>query len=149
MKRLTEQLKVDNAIPSQSLGASNVTSDYFDMTKYRDALFMVNSGALADTNMVKMEIMQAKDASGTDAKAVNDADGNPLVVEFTNDTGSSMDAAELLAEVQGALMDTNNGFTHIAVKITSDDASSNVSGTLIRGNGRFMPTQNVEADVVA
>lgn len=149
MKRLTEQLKLDNAVESQALGASTTTGDYFDMTQYRDAMFVLNSGALANTNLIKLEILQAKDESGTDSKAVKDSDGNPIIVEFTNETGAGVDSAKLIAEVQGPLMDTNNGFTHLAAKITSDDASSNLSCDLIRGNARFMPTQDADNMVVA
>lgn len=149
MKRLTEQLKLDNAVKSQALGSSNATGDYFDMTQHRDAVFVLNCGVLANNKLIKLEILQAKDDSGVGSKAVNDAKGNPIIVDFTNKTGSNVDSAKLIAEIPGAMMDTNNGFTHLAAKITSDDASSNVSCNLIRGNARFMPKQDAENIVVA
>lgn|GEM_PF-2474393 len=149
MKRLSEQMKIDNAVESQNLGAASTTSAYFDMSEYRKALAILNSGALANGSLVSLELMQAQDSSGTGAKSVNDLDGNPIVVEYTNSTGASVPSVELFAEVQAAIMDTNNGFTHLAVKVTSDDAASQVAVDLLRGDARFMPVQDADASVVA
>lgn len=55
--------------------------------------------------------------------------------------------AKAFIEFEAAHLDTNNGFTHVAAKITTT-ANSNVAASLMRGVARFMPTQNVGASKV-
>lgn len=47
-------------------------------------------------------------------------------------------------EVDGAFLDINEGFTHVAIKATTS-AAILTSATLVRDGGRFIPVQNVAA----
>jgi hypothetical protein len=71
----------------QALNNTNATGKYFSMLMARKVLFILQVGAMAATKTAKIEVLQAKDAAGTDAKAVTDASAeitaNALVTEAT------------------------------------------------------------------
>lgn len=234
MNRLSEQLKVDVALGTQAVNNGNATGSYYDMSNYRKALVVLNGGAMAATKTTKLELLQAKDASGKDAKGipsdaeqaasatitanvnvlaatielaaavatdtveingitfamaaatdtaireakdaaglaqcVNDsAKGVPgvkasasgtvvtlvvtqtgeklLAVKGTNIAGSVVVAttqAFCVVELNADKMDTNNGFTHLAAKVTTT-ANTTVGAIILRGDARFSPRQYVGA----
>ncbi|MBN1604617.1 MAG: hypothetical protein JW915_23615 [Chitinispirillaceae bacterium] len=69
MNRLSDILKVDTALTPVSLNGAS-TGFYFPMKDYRKALFIVNLGAMAAAVTSALQIMQAKDKSGTGAKVI-------------------------------------------------------------------------------
>lgn len=69
MKPLSKREKVDIAILSQSLNGA-ATSSYYDMSMYRRGAVPWQTGAMAAAVTSIAQIMQAKDAAGTDAKPV-------------------------------------------------------------------------------
>ncbi|MEN6325795.1 MAG: hypothetical protein ABFD18_06275 [Syntrophomonas sp.] len=239
MKRLNEELKIDIGLVAQALNNSNVTGRYYDVSNYRKVLAVLNAGAMADTKTTKVEILQAKDAAGTDAKGIPSTADQDVVATITANTlvttatltlatvlagdkvtinglvftaaaaadlpnrvfaqagDDTADAASLVSainhatagvpgitatsalgvvtlvaddpgeilititdaaatitpattqaiayvEVDVAQMDTNNGFTHLAVKVTTT-ANTVVSADLLRGDARFTPIQKVGA----
>lgn len=87
MKNLNKRAKFDIGLVSQALNGANKTGKYFGMQMFRKALFILNGGAMAAGKTTKIEILQAKDAAGTDAKAIADAaatiTANTLVTEAT------------------------------------------------------------------
>ncbi len=69
MKPLSKREKIDIAILSQSLNGA-ATSRYHDMSMYRTGAVIWHTGAMAAGVTSAAQIMQAKDAAGTDAKSV-------------------------------------------------------------------------------
>jgi len=233
MKRLSEDAKLDVALTPQSLDG-NDTGEYYDMSKFRRGLFVLNCGEIVKDETVKMEILQAKDADGSDSKALKDIDDDAVVATITgpanateatltlgtvlnedevtingltftaetdttteadrefaidgNDTGTcindetygvpgvtatsaaavvtlkSTDPGETLItveddaatitpavtvaqsyiDIQTALLDNANDFTHVAAKVTTEDTSV-VGVVLARYGARYMPEQKVGA----
>lgn len=127
-RKLTEQVDVVAAVAPQDIGTADVTGGYVDVSNYREILGTVITGALTDTKLATIELLQAKDASGTDAKAF-----------VTAVTVVADGAVAVIAEVGGSieLMDSNNGFTHVAVKVTCDEAGKLGAATLALGNKRY------------
>ncbi|MBO8183767.1 MAG: hypothetical protein H0Z28_13425 [Archaeoglobus sp.] len=229
MRHLADRMKIDIGLVSQALNNSNATGRYYNMAMYRKALFVLNGGAMAAGKTTKIELLQAKDADGTDAKAIANADAtitaNTAVTEATIDlslvantdvvtingidftkaaaTDASArefaDAAGLVTcvnhetygvegvtasvngnivtlkatdpgavaitldktenagtitlattkaiayvEVDASYLDIDNGFTHVAAKVTTT-ADTVVSVVMLRGDGRFSPEQAVGA----
>jgi hypothetical protein len=68
MNGINEALKIDIGVVSQTISNSNDTGRYYDMSKYRRALAILNVGAMAASKAAKIEFYQATDASGTGAK---------------------------------------------------------------------------------
>ncbi len=241
--RIHEDVKIDVGLVSQALDNTNATGKYHSLKDYRSALAILSGGAMAATKTTKIELLQAKDAAGTEAKgipttadqeATAEITANALVTELTvtlasvladetitinglvftahatvttpanrefsisgddtadaaelvtciNDatygvpgvtasnagavitlvstdpgetviTAASTDAtftiattkAQAFVEVLSTLLDKINGFTHIAVKVTTT-ATSNVAVVLARGNARFTPDQKVGASAI-
>jgi hypothetical protein len=87
MKNMYKRAKMDIGLVSQAINNTNVTGKYFGLQMFRKALFALIGGAMAATTTTKLEILQAKDAAGTDAKAIADASAtitaNELATEAT------------------------------------------------------------------
>jgi len=128
MPRLTERVDVVAAVAPQDIGTADVTGGYIAVSNYREILATLITGVLTDTKLATVELLQAKDSSGTDAKAF-----------VTAVTAVADGAVAVIAEVGGSMeyMDTNNGFTHVAVKLTCDEAGKLGAATLALGNKRY------------
>jgi hypothetical protein len=137
MKPLYKRAKIDVGLLSQSIASSNKTGGYFDMQMYRKALAILNVGTMADTNTAVIELLQAKDVSGTEAKAIEGATATVTAV-------GALTSGCAFVEVDVLSLDVNNGFEYIAAKVTT--TGTIVSGVvLLRGDGRFEPEQDAQA----
>ncbi len=70
---ISEKVKIDHALLPMALNNTNTTGRYYDMSGYRRALFILMLGAMASTKTGKIEVLEAKDESGTDAAALSGA----------------------------------------------------------------------------
>lgn len=105
MKPLYKRAKFDIGLVSQALNNTNTTGKYFGMQMFRKALFILIGGAMVATKTTTIEILQAKDADGTSAKAITDA-------AATITANTSVTAATLtLSSVQADDTVTINGIT--------------------------------------
>lgn len=229
MKPMYKRAKIDIGLVAQALNNTNATGKYYGMQMDRKALFILLCGAMAVDKTTKIEILQAKDANGSEAKAIENASAtitaNTLVTEATialataavtdeveingitftmaaatDETAREFaDAAGLVAcinhptygvpgviasaesttvtvkaenpgenlvtvvgnnvagtvavatvealayvEVDVGSLDHANDFQYIAPKVTTT-ANTTVAVTLLRGDSRFEPTQQVGA----
>ena len=113
MNRISDNLKVVQALKTTDIGATNATSAYVDMREADIALFVATLGAwnAADT-LDGCKLLQAKDAAGTDAK---DLAGKAPTVEDP----SAADEV-YTAECHADELDLANGFTHVAMYVQED-----------------------------
>lgn len=140
MKPLYKRTKLDVGIPAQSVVSTSVTGSYLGMQMYRKALAILDVGAMAAGNTATVEILQAKDAAGTGAKAITGATATITAAE-------ALTSGCAFIEVDVGSLDLANGFEYIAVKVTTN-ATLNVATILIRGDGRFEPVQDANAYAV-
>ncbi len=140
MKQMYKRAKVDIGLLSQSIASSNKTGGYFGMQMYGKALAVLNVGAMADTNTVKIELLQAKDESGTDSKAIEGASA-------TITASGALANGCALVEVDVFSLDINNGFEYISAKVTTTGTIA-CGVVLLRGDGRFEPVQDAQAFAV-
>jgi hypothetical protein len=229
---INTRIKFDSGLKPQALNNTNVTGKYFPLAMWYRLIYVLQVAAMAVTKTAKLEILQAKDAAGTDAKAVTGAEAtitanvavteatialasaaatDKVVIngitytmaaatdatkrEFSNAAGlvtcindgvygvpgvtatassttvtvQATDPGEATVTVEGTnvagtitvatvealafvelsadMLDTNNGFEYVAVKVTTT-ANTVVAAGLERAEGRFGPEQQVGASKV-
>jgi len=236
MERLRDVIKIDTALTPESLNGAG-TGQYFRLDTHRKALFCVNVGTMAAAVTSAIQVMQARDAAGTEAKVVTPATatitantrvqsalltsakvhvagdaitinglvftaaaddvpntrtyavgadatastanlaakinssvtGVPGVLASANagvltltsrepgDTAITISAsagavgvpstsrAVAYVEVDATALDVNNGFTHVAVRVTNS-AAALTGAILLRGGSRYKPEQVVAAE---
>ena len=81
--RIKEEVKIDIGLISQALNNSNETGKYHPIKEYGQILAVLNGGAMAATKTSKIELLQAKDADGTDAKGIPTTAGQEATAEIT------------------------------------------------------------------
>ena len=127
MNKLTEELDVVVGIANQDIGKADVTGGYIAVGNYREILATLNSESLTSTKIAGISLLQAKDSSGTDSKALK------AVVSATAPTGDGA----VIAEVGASVSELDSGFTHIAVKATCDEAAKYGAVTVALGGKRY------------
>jgi hypothetical protein len=129
-KKLTEILKIDKAVVNSDITTPR-TSNYYSMSDYRKAVAVLLTDTIANTKKATLQFKQAKDSQGTDSTNL----GSAVEVTVANPAGEQV---KVVGEIDVSAMDINNGFTHIAVTISSDNATAVIAAcTLIRGNARY------------
>lgn len=127
--RINEDIKMDLALVPQTLSASNVTGHYFSMAGFRSALMILIAGALAAAATTKLEILQAKDASGTDAKVFDSTAADNAEKTLTANT-NVIEGTAALASVANTDVVTVNGisFTKAAATDVSAQEFADAAG---------------------
>lgn len=70
---ISEHVKNDVGILPKSLASTSETGAYFSLADYTKALFTYFAAAMANGDTVVAQVMEAKDAAGTDAQALTGA----------------------------------------------------------------------------
>lgn len=117
MEKIYESVKIDQALAPVSLASTNSTGDYFELKDYRQACFILETGALAATKTAVLQIMEATDAAGTSAAAITTG-----VATITANT-SVNEATITLATVLNTESIVINGLTFTAHTDTTTLAS--------------------------
>ena len=73
MHKLNNFLKIDPALTAASHGTAAVTGAFYKMGQFRRALFVLIVGALNEGKTSKLQIRQATDAGGSNAKDIDNA----------------------------------------------------------------------------
>jgi hypothetical protein len=131
-KKISETLRIEEGVLNADI-ATDRTSAYYDATGYRRFASKLFAKDVGSDKVATVQLLQATDSSGTDSKALS------TEVSVTSQSSPSGDV-EAIAEAQDTDFDTDNGFTHIAVKVTSDDTTVLANANLIMANGRFNPS---------
>lgn len=126
--KLSELLQIREGVTPQDISAAK-TSAYYSMQGIGRVLAQATTAALAAGKKLTVQLMQAKDAAGTGAKALGAA------VDVVMTAGG---AAFGQAEATAASLDHANGYTHVAVQISSDNGVAvNGAAILIFGDLSF------------
>ena len=73
MEKISEREKIDLALKPQSLATTNATGSYLSLKDFRQLIVVVFAAAIAAGKTVVLQLMQAKDTAGTDAKVITSA----------------------------------------------------------------------------
>jgi len=112
--KISERIQIKEAVTPQDIATADVTSVYYDMKGIGRVAAALTTGTIAEGKKATVQLMQAKDDQGTGAKVLGDA------VEVLAGTGG----AELLVIAEATAAEMDDDFTHIAVKVGSDDPNA-------------------------
>lgn len=126
---IAERASYDVGVSPQDVGTSDVTGDWFSLESFRRVAAKAISGPAADTETLTVQLRQAEDSSGTNAKNLGTA--------VTATSGAADSILEVLQEAKASDLDT--GFTHVAVQLSCSEAGVSGSSVLIRADGAYRP----------
>lgn len=122
MKQLYKRAKFDLGLAPQVINNSNATGRYYSVAMVRRLLAILSVGAMAATKTVKIELLQAKDGSGTDAKGIPTTAAQAATAQITANTNVT-EATLTLATVTNGQIVKINGLTFTAHTDTTAVAS--------------------------
>jgi len=127
--KLSELVQVQEGVTPQDI-VGGKTSSYYSMAGIGRVLAVLTTATVAETKKATIQLMQAKDDQGTGAKVLGTA------VEKVADAGGEV--IFLQVEAKASDLDLANGYTHVAVQVSSDDAVAvNGAAVLIFGDLSF------------
>jgi len=129
MNKLAEELLVVQAISPQDIGTADVTGSYISMTGCNRVLAVLTTDSLTAGKVATIELLQATNAAGANAKALKAA------VTGTSPVGNGVVTVQV--EVLGDEFDTNNGFAYFAVKATCNEDAKVGAAVAIKGDLRY------------
>lgn len=121
----TEAVDVLGTINPASYNTAQ-TSAWVTLDKTDRLVAVAAVGAIAASGTLDMKLRQAKDASGTAAKDIT----GKAITQVTQAGGGSNKVYAI--EVRGIELDTENGFSHVAVVLTPAVAAT-IAGVLLLG----------------
>lgn len=119
--KITERLNIVEGVTPQDIVGGQI-SGYHNMAGIGLVLVIVITGLIAFDKKAAIQLMQAKDDQGTDAKVL----GAPV----EQVAGAGGETIFLTAEAKASDLDVNNGFNHVAAQVSSDNATA-VNGAAI------------------
>ena len=156
MHKLNNFLKIDSALTAASHGTSAVTGAYYKMGQFRRALFVLIVGALAATKTSILQIVQATDADGNDAKNIDNAtctitantkvnsltitaaavqEANTITVNGITFTGAAAQKADERKFLADDTSGTGNPLTATSIAACINDADYGVPGVTASADG--------------
>lgn len=128
-----ERASYDLGVAVQDVSTADVTGAYVDMQGFQRVAAVAVTDELAADDAVSVQLIQATDDSGTNAKNLGDA---------VSVTGTAGDAAQLFAEAHVNDLDTANDFRYVAVQISATPDGSttvNAGASMLRADGSYRP----------
>jgi hypothetical protein len=127
MNRIAEEAKIDMALSARALDNTNATGEYFDMSKYRNSVWLLSGGAMAATKTTKIELFEAKNAAASGAQALVTALGT-----ITAGTAVQEATAELSSVANTDVVIINGiSFTKAASTSTANKEFANAAGLVL------------------
>ncbi|AQU06102.1 hypothetical protein [Dehalococcoides mccartyi] len=127
--RLTDKTKIDIGLVPQALNNTNATGAYYKLSGYGLVLVLLVVGAMAATKTAIVELLQAKSATGTDAKGIPTTAGQLAKATITANTEVVAGTIDL-ASVANTDVITINGvsFTKAAATDTTKQEFADAAG---------------------
>ena len=128
--KIVENIKFAPGVLPQDI-TTDRTSAYYPMTNAARVAAQLTTGTIADTKKATVQLLQAKNATGTGAKALS------ALVEYVVDNEAG---APAFIQVEATADQMDKDFTHVAVKVTCDNAQA-VQGAAVLAFGdlRYRP----------
>lgn len=140
--KFADRNTVLGTIDPASVAASTVLTAWVPVAKWHAIAAIISTGVLGASATVDAKLRQATDAAGTGAKDITGKSITQLVK-------ASHDNKQVILECKPEDMDTNGGFTHVALSVTVGTAASLLSAVLLGVNARYAPASDFkDADVV-
>lgn len=126
---IAERASYDVGVYPQDVGTADVTGDYVSMESYNRVAAVAYSAEAADGTTFTVQLRQATDSGGSDAKDLGEAV-----------TVTATEADEVLQAIaEERVWELDDDFTHVAVQLSSDEDGLSGAATLIRADGAYRP----------
>lgn len=132
----SEQAAILGVIDPDANAAGALTSDWCDMTKFEAGMGIILAGTLGTSATLDGKLQQATDSSGTGAKDIT----GKSITQLT-EAGTDSDKQAII-NVRREELDVANGFTHVAVVMTTATATSDSAALFVGFNPRFGPASD-------
>jgi len=119
----SERAAVVATIDPANLNNSTAVSDWIDMRKFHEAMFVLILGATDAAITAKLR--EATDSSGTGAQ---DITGKAMTALGAND-----DNKQVVFNLKSEELTVNSGFTHAALSVTVANGTTNSGGAIALG----------------
>lgn len=127
--KISERVQIKQGVTPQDI-VGGKTSAYYSMAGVGRVLAQLTTATVAEGKKATIQLMQAKDAAGTGAKVLGAA------VEKVAGVGG--EAIFIQAEANASDLDIANGYSYVAVQVSSDNAVAvNGAAILIFGDLAF------------
>jgi hypothetical protein len=129
--KLTETAKFDHAVVNADI-TTDRESSFVSAEGFNEFVGSLITGAAGAGSVATVQLLQAKNDSGGDKKPLTD------VVSATAPDGGG--ALSVQAQAWQDQLDVANGFTHVAVKVTSNNSVALIgAATLVRNIATYRP----------
>ena len=130
-RKFTEIVDRKHGVVNADITTERTGSVYYSAASLRKIIGILVTGSVADTKKATVQLLQAKDASGTDAKNLGTA------VEVV---ASGAQNLVITQEADAADMDKANGFTYAGIKVSSDNAAAVIgAAAILLSEPRYAP----------
>ena len=131
MKKITEMLDRKHGVINADITTDKTGAVYYDMAGFGKVVGVLITDTVADTKKAGIQLLQAKDAAGTDSKDLG---------TIAEETSSGDQTLVVTKEIDAVEMDSANDFTFVGVKVSSDDIVVVIGAAVIlRGRPRYLP----------
>lgn len=132
MKKLLEELAVDNLVAPQDVGTAPVTGAvYFDVREARKFVVLAKAGAVTAAKKLTVTLKQATSAAGAGTKILG------VAVESVGAGGTPPPDVEI--EKIHEDLDHENGFLFVSVTLAIDEVGKLGAAYLVRGDRVHRP----------
>lgn len=140
MKNLlpSQRAAVAAVIDPDANAAGALTSDWVDMTQFESVMAIVLAGTLGTSATIDAKLQQATDSSGTGAKDIT----GKAITQLT-EAGTDSDKQAIINCYSDEL-DVANGFTHVALVLTTATATSDSGGLVLGFDPKYGPANNYD-----
>lgn len=127
-QRVIDDVKIDVALPPQSLASTNATGQYYSMSRTERACFVCTYAQLATTGTVKLEVFGASDIIGTGTTLITSATATTNATEITHVAASKkITLATFVAAATITVTPYYNQVAQTAITFTADAATTTIS----------------------
>lgn len=145
MKALpSEQAAIAAVIDPDAYAAGAQTSDWVSMSDFEAVQALVLAGTLGSSATLDAKLQQAKDSSGTDNKDIS----GKAITQLTQ-AGTDESDKQAVINCRAEELDTENGFTHVALVMTVGTATSDAGALIMGHNPRHAPASDHDLASVA
>jgi len=133
---LTERLALVGSIDPDACATGAQTSDWIDMSKFRQVMFAVAVGTLGSSATVDFKVQEATSSGGAGA-----ADISGKSITQLTEAGTDSDK-QVLVNVR--FDELSDGFTHIAGVMTVGVATSDAVVLVFAGDPTYAPASDFD-----
>lgn len=137
---LSEDVAVVGVIDPDANAAGTLLTGWIPIAKYGQLLAVVLAGDLGTSATIDAKLRQAKDTSGTGAKDIT----GKAITQLTQ-AGTDQSNKQALLNVRAEELDRNNGFTHVALSMTTATAASDGGAIVLGTRSRFLPVEQASS----